>query len=227
MTHGSAVPQLAVPAYFHPATHPVAWRELLEIAPMLRFVIVNIHNGPGTAPDPGYPAVIRALHAASVRTVGYVDTDYGLRATDDVAADVRAYQSWYGLRGVFFDQVATGLNTLDHYAQCVVSARSLGARFVVLNPGTEPHPGYLDLANVTVTFEGSWSEYEHLCSSEWMSRFDESRICHLVHSMPTERIADRYTLASRSHVGSVFFTDGSGTNPWDHIPQELTVNRWG
>ena len=32
-----------------------------------------------------------------------------------------------------------------------MAARARGADYVILNPGTAPHPGYLDLANVTVT----------------------------------------------------------------------------
>jgi len=188
---------------------------------MLRFVIINVHNGPGEAPDPSYLPVVEALRAAGIRTVGYVDTNYGRRIPADIGREVHAYRDWYGVQGVFMDQVSSGLDQLDHYAQCVVAARTAGAPFVVLNAGTEPHPGYVDLANVTVTFEGPWAAYVDLRIPDWARRYPSSRFCHLVHSVPRGRFADGLDLAAKRHVGSVFLTDGRGSNPWDHVPPLL------
>ncbi|WP_430868340.1 spherulation-specific family 4 protein [Demequina aurantiaca] len=214
---------LAVPAYFHPAVSTAKWRRLVEHAFLMRFVIVNVHNGPGEAPDPSYLPIVESLSAAGIRIVGYVDTDYGRRAPADVAQEVRTYREFYGLRGVFLDQVSSGLEQLDHYAQCVVAARTAGASFVVLNAGAEPHPGYVDLANVTVTFEGTWNDYKALQVSDWVHRYPRKRFCHLVHSLPPGNYAEGLGLAAERHVGSVFLTSGHGSNPWDRVPPSLVT----
>ncbi len=218
----AAALSLAVPAYFHPAVAPKVWQRLPGLAHMLRFVVLNVHNGPGEALDPHYVSIVEPLQAAGVRIVGYVDTDYGRRSPAEVAHAVGTYRHRYGVEGVFLDQVSAGLDQLDHYAQCVLAARTCGARFVVLNPGTHPHPGYVDLANVTVTFEGTWAHYVSLSVPEWVHRYPSSRFCHLVHSLPRASFAEGLHLAAERHVRSVFLTDSRGANPWDHVPAFLT-----
>ncbi|WNB86348.1 spherulation-specific family 4 protein [Cellulomonas sp. ATA003] len=212
---------LGVPAYFHPAAQPFDWQRLTEIPHRLRFVVMNVYNGAGAEPDPSYKAIVDALIAAGVRIIGYVDTDYGRRPIPEIAQEVAAYHRRYGIEGVFMDQVSPGLEKLEHYAQAVLAARTAKARFVVLNPGTHPHPGYLDLANVTVTFEGTWSQYVGLKVPTWVTRFPASRFCHLVHTVPDEEFGPGLALAADRHARSVFLTDGRGENPWDHLPDQL------
>lgn len=223
MSTSAAALTLAVPAYFHPAVAPEQWERLVSLAPSIRFVIVNVHNGPGDELDASYLPVVDALRAAGIRTLGYVDTDYGRREPAVIEQEVSAYRDRYGLQGVFMDQVSSGLEQLDHYAQCVVAARTAGAPFVVLNAGAEPHPGYVDLANITVTFEGPWSKYKSLQVSDWVHRYPAKRICHLVHSVPRGSFRQALNLAAQHSVGSVFLTDGRGGNPWDHIPPRLAA----
>lgn len=221
MNASSASLSLVVPAYFHPVVAPKKWQKLVTLSPSLRAVIVNVHNGPGEELDPTYLPIIDSLKGAGIRILGYVDTDYGRREPSLIGQEVSTYRDRYGLNGVFMDQVPSGLDQLDHYAQCVVAARTAGSPFVVLNAGAEPHPGYVDLANVTVTFEGPWIDYKSLRVSDWVYRFPASRFCHLVHSMPRGAFAHGLELAARRHVGSVFLTDGRGSNPWDHVSPRL------
>ncbi|WP_159450217.1 spherulation-specific family 4 protein [Demequina sp. NBRC 110056] len=221
MNDARAALTLAVPAYFHPAVAEKRWRRLVRIAPLLRFVIVNPHNGPGERLDPAYPPVIEELRGAGVRIVGYVDTDYGRCTPAEIGAEVRTFRERYGVQGVFMDQVSSGLDDLDHYAQCVAAARTAGAPFVVLNAGTEPHRGYVDLANVTVTFEGTWAQYTNLTTPAWAERYPASRFCHLVHSLPRSMYSEGVDLATQHHVGSVFLTHRRGDNPWSDVPQRL------
>jgi hypothetical protein len=221
LTDSTAALSLAVPAYFHPVVAPRDWRRLGELAHLMRFVIVNVHNGPGENLDPPYLPVIDALKAAGVRTIGYIDTDYGRRDPAELGREARTYRERYGVEGVFLDQVSSGLDELDHFAQSVVAVRTAGAHFVVLNPGTDCHPGYVDLANVTVTFEGSWAEYRSLRVPDWMHRWPKKRFAHLVHSVPKKHFSDALELAAGRHVDSVYFSDGRGANPWGHLPTPL------
>jgi len=214
--------RVVVPAYFHPAAAPKAWQQLVRLASRLRLVIVNVHNGPGEEIDPGYPPVIEALREAGVRLVGYIDSDYGRRTPSEISREAETYLRRYQVDGVFLDQVSTGLPDLDHYAACVLGARSAGARFVALNPGAHPHPGYVDLANLTVTFEGPWAEYRAMSVPAWVSQFPPGRFAHLVHSLPVDSFAAGLHMAAERHVRGIFFTSSRGANPWDHVPALLT-----
>jgi hypothetical protein len=221
LTDSVADLSLAVPAYFHPVDAPRDWQRLSNLAHLARFVIINVHNGPGEELDPTYVPVIESLQSAGIRTVGYIDSDYGRRDPAELGREARVYRERYGVEGVFLDQVTSDLEQLDHFAQCVVAVKTAGAPFVVLNPGTTPHPGYVDLANVTVTFEGSWAEYRSLEEPEWTHRYPAKRFCHLVHSLPDKQFPVALREAATRHVGSVFFSDGRGDNPWDRLPPPL------
>lgn len=212
---------LLVPAYVHPAADPVAWERLVAWAPFVRAVVLNVHNGPGDPSDPYYPRVVQALRAAGVRILGYVDTDYGRRSAADVSADVDAWVARYTVHGIFLDQTASTLDLLDHYSDLALACRSRGADFVALNPGTTPHPGYLDLANVTVTFEGTWADYPGLAEPSWVRALPARRFAHLVHEVPDAKLGSAVRLAAGRHVGSVMVTTGSGANPWEVLPEDL------
>jgi hypothetical protein len=224
---GEAAPHapvdLGVPAYVHPLVDPGLWDRLAEAAAHVRFAVVNVHDGPGAGLDPTYADVVHRLVDARVRVIGYVDTAYADRPVADCGADARAWVTRYGLRGVFLDQVSQGLDELGHYSDVVLAVRAAGAPFVVLNPGTDCHPAYADLANVVVLFEGTWDRYQRWAPPDWSLRLPASRFCHLVHDVPAGALADAPAAASARHAGTAFFSDGRGDNPWDRLPPGLVA----
>jgi hypothetical protein len=212
---------LAVPAYAHPAADPGLWERLAAAAAHLRFVVVNVHDGPGETLDPAYPPVLERLRAARVRMVGYVDTAYGGRPVTDVVLQARTWVTRYGLQGVFLDQVAGDFDHLGYYSAVALGARAAGAQFVVLNPGAGCHRGYADIANVTVTFEGSWQDYAGYRPRDWELALPATRFCHLVHHVPPEGLPEGPARAAAAHAGTAMFSSGTGGNPWDRLPEEL------
>jgi hypothetical protein len=212
---------LGVPAYFHPSVDPEAWERLGAAGRTVRFVVVNVHNGPGAVIDPAYPAVLATLRAAGVRVVGYVDTDYGRRSVADVVDEAALWVARYGVRGVFFDQVLGDFESLQHYAACTLGARAAGAQFVVINPGSDCDRGYSDVANVIGSFEGSWLSYLGYLPQPWMTAMPAHRFCHLVHDVPHRAVRRSLHLAATRHAGTAFFSTGRGTNPWDRFPRQL------
>ncbi len=218
---------LAVPAYAHPVDDPDLWRRLCAGARHVRFAVVNVHDGPGAELDPAYAPVVEELHAARVRTVGYVDTDYGRRPVADVVADAQTWVTRYGVRGVFLDQVAGDFEHLQHYAACALGARAAGAQFVVLNPGTDCHPGYVDVGNVTVVFEGDWDAYRSWTPQPWTLTRPAGRFCHLVHGVPAELVTTAAARVRALHAGCGFLSPGTGANPWTHLPEVLLAGEDG
>lgn len=207
----AAPPEACVPAYFHPGRATDAWRRLLANPP--RLAVLNLDEGPGQAKDSAYPPVISRLVAAGTEVLGYVDTDFGLRPVADVRADLRRYRSWYGLRGVFLDQVAASADRLGHYREIVEGVRGT----LVLNPGVYPDPGYADLADVLVTFEGPLSAYKATREPLWARRLARGRFCHLIHDVPSKAFESTLRRATR-HAGTVYVTDRTGAQPWGDLP---------
>lgn len=209
---------LLVPLYVHPATHPGAWAALVAAAPRLRAVVLNAADGPGRLPDPAFTEAATRLRGAGVPVLGYVDTAYGNRPAREIVGDVRRHRRWYGVDGVFLDQTAAGPGALPHYRRLVRLARALGAGTAVLNPGTHPDPGYAQVADVLVTFEGDWEAYRGAGVPAWTADHPPERFCHLVHGVPEEHTALVARTAERRGAAVHCAVPGTGANPWRSVP---------
>lgn len=216
-----SVPRYAVPAYFNPLWDATGWQDLAALGPAVSFAILNPDSGPGRAVDSAYSEPIGAVQASGGRVIGYVDTAYGRRPSAAVLHDLMRYQSWYGLRGVFLDQVPSGRDHLAHYRRIIEAARRCGFEFFSINPGVIPDPGYVELADVVVTFEGPWLAYRDHAAVDWTTDHPAERFCHLVHSTPPEELATARNLARERHVGAFYVTEQSGANPWGSLSTQL------
>jgi hypothetical protein len=214
--------RIAVPAYFHPATHPADWARLAALGPALGFAVMNPDSGPGLSPDPAYQPVIRAVTEAGGRLIGYVDTDYGRRPAGTVLGEMAAYRAWYGLAGVFFDQVPPDLDYLAYYCGLAAESRRMGLDFVVLNPGIVPAPEYAEVADVLVTFEGTWSAYAEQPAAASIPGHPRERFCHLVYGAGPNALARARAGAQANHVGMIYTTELTGSNPWAALCSELS-----
>ncbi|MET9413666.1 spherulation-specific family 4 protein [Streptomyces klenkii] len=210
--------RLLVPLYVHPAADPAAWAALAEAAPRLHSVVLNAADGPGQRPDPAFRTAAARLRGAGVPLLGYVDTGYGHRAPRAVVGDIRRHRRWYGVDGVFLDQVPAHAAPLPHYRRLVLLAKALGARTAVLNPGTHPDPGYARIADLLVTFEGTWEAYRRVAVPPWTADHPPARFCHLVYAVPPGRAADVARTAAGRGAGVHCAVPGEGTNPWRAAP---------
>ncbi|MFE5871939.1 spherulation-specific family 4 protein [Streptomyces roseifaciens] len=216
--HGPDGQRLLVPLYVHPDADPAAWAALEAAASRLHGVVLNVADGPGSRPDPAFGAVAERLRGAGVRLLGYVDTDYGRRPPRAVVGDIRRHRRWYGVDGVFLDQAAAEAAHLPHYRRLVMLARALGARTAVLNPGTHPDPGYARVADLLVTFEGTWDTYRRAAVPTWTADHPPARFCHLVYGVPTGHAAHVARTAGDRGAGVHCAVPGEGANPWLAAP---------
>ncbi|GAA2962202.1 spherulation-specific family 4 protein [Streptomyces enissocaesilis] len=208
---------LLVPFYEHPAERPDAWEALIRAAPRLYGVVLNPDNGSGAAPDPAFAAVSSRLRAAGVRVLGYADTDYARRPHAAVFQDLLRHRDWYGADGAFLDQVASEPDALPHYRRLAVAARVSGAAVLVLNHGVHPDPGYLALADVLVTFEGTWDTYRSAPDAPpWTAAHAPGRFCHLVYDAPP---------AAAFTAGTGCAVPGGAPHPWGTLPHVLEAAR--
>ena len=211
-------PRLVVPAYFHPALHADDWQWLADHAPQVRLVILNVANGPGSAPEPVFYPVLDRLGGAGVPVAGYVDTNYGHRPTRDVLAELGRYLDWYAVGGVCFDRVAAAAEHLRYYAALSARAREMGAGVVLFNHGVHPLEAYAEHADVLGTFEGPWSAYLRMHVPHWTRSHPAETFYHVVYSVPARRFDRAFMLAVRRRAASVYITDRGGANPYDRLP---------
>ncbi|MFI6909575.1 spherulation-specific family 4 protein [Nonomuraea sp. NPDC050394] len=201
---GQALVGACVPAYFSPGEAADTWRRLLAVPP--RLVVLDL----GEEREAAYAPIVGRLVAAGSEVLARVDTDFGLRAAADVRADLRRIRSWYGLRGVFLDQVAADADRLEHYREIVDGVRGT----IVLNPGVYPDPGYAALADVLVTFEGPLAAYRAIREPAWARALARGRFCHLIHGVG-ERVRVATLRKAARLAGTVHLSDGPG---WTDLP---------
>jgi hypothetical protein len=213
---------LLIPLYVHPAEDPAAWHRLITRAAHTHAVVLNPASGPGDSPDPAFAAAAEALRSAGARLLGYVDTDYGARDPAAVVADLRRHREWYGVDGCFLDRVTAAPDGLPACRRLVRSVRRLGAAPVVLNPGVHPAPGYARLADLTVTFEGHWSQYVAAFSRPaWAARQPPERLCHLVYGVPELLVPLAVRTARERGAAVCGPVTGEPPNPWSRLTPAL------
>jgi hypothetical protein len=212
---GSSCRAALIPAY-------VPARELARLAhgpSRPRMVIVNPDSGPGARRDHAYIAAVSRLQAVGVRVLGYVPTGYGWRPLQSVLDDVDRYQRWYDVDGLFFDEAASAAGLVPYYAAMARAARGQSRRLVVLNPGVIPAPGYFDVADVVVTFEGDHEDYVAAMreTPRWLRRHH----AHAAHLIYDATRADASNALESAAADYVYATSGTLPNPWQTLPPYL------
>ncbi|MFI9808731.1 spherulation-specific family 4 protein [Streptomyces sp. NPDC052301] len=214
---------LLIPLYVHPAEDPGAWHRLLTAAARTHAVVLNPASRPGAAPDPAFTAAARALRAAGARLLGYVDTDYGVRDRAVITEEAYRHQEWYAVDRCFLDRVTATPDGLPACRRTVRDLRRLGAATVVLNPGVHPAPGYVRLADLTVTFEGPWSTYvSAFTRPSWTARHPPDRFCHLVYGVPEALVPLAVRTAHERGAAVCGPVTGEPPNPWAELSPALT-----
>jgi hypothetical protein len=208
---------LLVPYYEHPSVRPAEWEAIVAAAPRLYGVVLNPASGPGDRPDPAFAEVAERLRAAEVRVLGYADTAYGRRPRPEVVQDLTRHRDWYGTDGAFLDQVASGLGDFGYYQRLATAAWGVGCTTLALNHGAPPHPAYARLADVLVTFEGTWDTYRSLRPAPFAG--GRTRQCHLVHGVPPGVRVGELAHARGATVHCA--VPGTGAHPWGTLPHAL------
>lgn len=218
--------RLLVPAYFYPAGHGLKhWDRLLEAADKVPITaIINPASGPGKKADDNYVKLIERARKTKITLIGYVSTSYGKRALDDVKADVDLWLQLYpgSVRGIFFDEQASGADKVDYYASLRTHVREkakLG--LVVSNPGTICDEAYFTkpATDTACLFEGP-KRFDSLVFPKWLLPLPAERTAVLSYKIASvDELRDLVALAAKRKVGYLYVTDAAGDNPWDRLPK--------
>lgn len=185
--------------------------------------IVNPDSGPSNAPSSKYAAQIKASQLCGIRVIGYVDTTYAARPIADVRCDIERYTTWYGVDGIFLDQVGATRTFLPYYAEgsAIIKAGDTDA-MTVLNPGATVPESFMAIADIIVIFEDTYDAYTKVYRApRWMHRYPPERFWHLVHGVPNEKALRRtLSLSKRRRAGWLYATPATLPNPWSTLPPD-------
>jgi hypothetical protein len=211
---------IAVPAYFYPGS---LWTAAIGAAPRTTLMIMNPNSGPSTIKDANYASAVAKAQAAGVKVLGYVATNYGNRPVVDVKNEINAYKSWYGVDGIFLDEVHYDAAYLPYYKTLATYIRAAKGGFVMLNPGMVPAEGYVKLADTTVVFEDSYADYVGWVPPSWMYKYPAGKLTHLVYkAADATQLTNAINLSRSRNAGMIYITNDVLNNPWDTLPTYWT-----
>lgn len=222
---------LLVPAYFYPGApwSTNHWADMAASPNAARVTaIMNPKSGPGEVPDAGYQSAVVELKHAGGRVLGYVATGYATRDPAEVLAEVAQYRTFYGVDGVFLDEMANSPDKLAYYTSLYDQIKATdGSLQVVANPGLPTSSDFLRAADVLVTYEDAQG-YATATQPDWAASQPPSRSANLIYGAgDADTMAQYMALAARRNVGYIYVTDAAGSNPWDTLPaywqQELAT----
>jgi hypothetical protein len=226
-----------VPAYFYPTWWIGSpWDDLNAAAARIPVeAIMNPDSGPGNMANSDYQHAVGALQAAGGRVIGYVATGYGSRTAGEILGEVSSYLDWYGVDGIFLDEMGNQSGDLD-YVALYTSIKAMGADLhVVGNPGIPfvQVEAYLEAADTLVIFEGPLTNADPNGASFrefpdrgpyaglplWFTDLCPSRLANIVFDVPTRlNMLAALPKAVCLHAGYVYLTDDQLPNPYDTLP---------
>jgi hypothetical protein len=217
--------QLLVPAYFYPAGEGAKeWDKLIAAAERVPIVaIVNPASGPGKRVDPNYTAVLeKAAKAKRLTLIGYVSTSYARRPSAEVQADVDQWLKFYpGIRGIFFDEQASGAEQIEYYAGLYEHVRATHKlKLVITNPGTTCDESFVTkpAADAVCLFEGP-KPFDAAQLPQWRTKYPADHVAVLSYRIDSAQSMQQLMAhAAKNKIGYCYITDAAGNNPWNRLP---------
>ncbi len=189
---------------------------------------VGAKGGPGAKLDIGMVERVREAQSRGYKVIGYIRTgETGSnsgprRDRDQTDREIADLHGWYGVDGIFYDEVYSSEEYLEYYQDLIAHGRESVGGIHVLNLGGNPSPEYAALGDVIGTFEGSVEDFATWSLSSWQYTVPASRWAVAVMSVPNAAEMRRVVwLARESNIGYVYATDRFGTstqNPWTDLP---------
>lgn len=202
---------ILVPLYRHPDS---TWDDLIQVKHAHHNVpivaIINPDNGPGFW-DPAYVLGIKKLQSAGIPVIGYVYTRYGARDSSEITVDIDTYKNWYGVNGIFFDEMENAPGKEDYYLHLSSYAKSIGLNFTVGNPGKDVSSSYIGTVDNIVIYEHSGlPSIESL--KGWHVQYSKYNFSILPYGV--DKLDAKFVKSVSHHVGLIYITDQTLPNPW-------------
>lgn len=214
---------LAVPVYDKPMG--VFWNDVTSAgASTVPFVIASPSNGPGVAIDPTYKAAISKNAASTIRTLGYVQTNYQARAFKETYNDINTWYQFYpDTKGIFIDLVKEGGSPELCYVAALYShVKNIRPNdTVVLGPGTHISAAYEPYGDIFLNASSDYGTYQN-----WKVQYPgfedkqlyQNRFWHMVHSVSASNYGSAFDAVRANNAGWTFITDKTPPAPFSTTP---------
>ncbi len=214
---GPACQEALIPAYFYPG--PI-WTRAIDSKPAPGVMILDItSSGAGSSPDRNYQATVKRAQAAGITVLGYSNTDYTQRPAAAVQADVRHYRSWYGVTGIFLDEVSRDRGGLPYYRRLAGYVHRMDpGSTVMLNPGLYPERQYMSIGDIVMVYENTYASFVGLHVPRWVANYPAHKFAYAIYATSGAQLASALSLAERRNAGYVYVTASSGSNPYGSLP---------
>jgi Spherulation-specific family 4 len=200
---------LIVPLYGQYGMPNGEWDQLIRAKvahPAIPIVaIVNAANGPGNAKNEGYASAIEKLRVAHILVLGYVWTSQGQRPILDVEQDIANYSNWYGVDGIYFDQMAQQTGMEFYYASLTQYVKSLGMVMTVGNPGASTALSYVGTTDTIVIYESDGAPSLSYLATWAKSGVGRGNFAFIAFDVPNFNAT--YAKDAAASVGFMFITD--------------------
>ena len=217
---------MAIPAYYESSS---LWAQSISQSPRVGgYVILNPIDGPGNAVVSSYVTLIKNVQAAGVKVIGYVATGYGAVSASTAKTYVDRYKAWYGVDGIFFDEVSADSAQVSYYQGLANYVKATAGTFVSLNPGTIPDEAYMNVADTVCIYEDAYDNFVSWKNPSWINKYPASKITYLIYDAPdSASVTNAITLTKQRNGGYLYVTNDNLPNPWDTLPpywsQELSL----
>ena len=194
-------------------------------------IIANVNSGPGTAVNPDYTTGITNMRSAGINVLGYVFTSYCSRPLNIVEQEIARWVQFYpNVNGILLDQMQNQPNHLhlcaqnvpstQYYALATQFAHSLGATFVVGNPGTQTDRSYVGTVDSMIIYENQGTpSIGTLQANTFNGAFPKNNFAYDAFNVPA--LNDTFVQQSTQYVGWLYITNDNLPNPYDTIPPYL------
>jgi hypothetical protein len=240
---GEALQRVAVPSYFwatyynDPASTVLShdWERMQAGAPWVDIAIVNPSLGPGTSSNPDWVIQANRARAAGLKVLGYVKTNYSITAASAVKAEIDLYYNWYGVNGIFIDEVSYEAGTKQAYFLDLYNYIKAKGGLVIINPGIPAiDETYMQACDIVMNWEGAATTYLTTTPATtvgggtfplWTINYETRRFWHCIHDVAD--IAQRDLLLAKTianRAGHIYLTPDStitgDLNPYNSLPTD-------
>jgi len=177
--------------------------------------ILNPDDGVGWRKDNYIAGQVNLLKSRGVRVVGYINSEYGWRDNDEVDDECDKYRIWYGVNGIFLDEVSGAASKLSYYKSIRSYANLIGIGFTVLNPGTPISSSFLQAGDILVDYEhADWQiNFATAGAAGWVAA-NPHRAAAIVYGVAAGGMAEVISAAIAKNYGWVYVTDQNEPDPF-------------
>jgi Spherulation-specific family 4 len=212
----SGCQQSFVPSYFYASNY---WDEAIGTNPTPPVMFLNVDSGPGTGPDSHFQQLVKSAQQHGITVLGYSSTEYTAKSISAVETEVADYKNWYGVNGMMLDLTQGTSGALSYYQTLYNYIHSeISGAVIWLNVGSYPVSSFMNVANVIMGFEGSYSSFQGSSVPSWVSGYARDRFAQVIYDTPAADVAAAASTAWSRRAGYLFTTDLGEPNPYGALP---------